>query len=70
LACDNASWDMPHLHKLLNDCWPKNLHKNQYHPVYVHSDVEAELVLENDFDIHNALDDAKVMRLAMQGLKR
>jgi hypothetical protein len=70
LACDNASWDMPHLHKLLSDFWPKNLHKNQYHPVFVPSHVEEELVIENDFDIHNALDDAKVMRLAMQGLKR
>lgn len=70
LACDNASWDMPHLHRLLSDCWPENLHKNQYHPVFMPSHVEEELVLENNFDIHNALDDAKVMRLAMQGLKR
>lgn len=64
LACDNPGWDLPHLRRLLGDLWPDNLHKNQYHPVYVPSEVEEELVMENDFDIHNALDDAMIMMLS------
>lgn len=62
LACDNVSWDMPHIRSLLSDCWPENLHKNQYHPVYVPDHIEEDLVLEFDYDIHNALDDAMVMK--------
>jgi len=64
LGCDNPSWDMPHIHRLLEILWPANLHKNQYHPVYVPSEVEEALVLEFDYDIHNALDDAMVMKKA------
>lgn len=64
LACDNPGWDMPHLRNLLNDCWPENLHKNQYHPVYVPSHIQEDLVLEFNYDIHNALDDALVMKKA------
>jgi hypothetical protein len=62
LACDNPGWDIPHLKKLLEPCWPENLHRNQYHPVYVPSHIEEDLVLEFDYDIHNALDDALVMK--------
>jgi hypothetical protein len=67
LACDNPGWDMPHIKGLLEVCWPENLHKNQYYPVYVTSDVQEKLVTEHDFDIHNALDDAMIMRLATLG---
>ena len=62
LACDNPGWDMPHLRKLLEPCWPENLHKNQYHPVYVPAHIEEDIVLENDYWIHNALHDALVMK--------
>ncbi len=62
LACDNPGWDMPHLRKLLEPCWPENLHKNQYHPVYVPAHIEEDIVLENDFWVHNALHDAMVMK--------
>jgi len=62
LACDNPGWDMPHLRSLLRDCWPENLHKNQYHPVYVPSHIQEDLVLEFDYDIHNALHDALIMK--------
>lgn len=64
LACDNPGWDMPHLRKLLEPCWPENLHKNQYHPVYVPAHIEEDIVLENDFWVHNALHDAMVMKKA------
>ena len=64
LACDNPGWDVPHLRRLLEDCWPENLHKNQYHPIYVNSEVQESLVLKYNYDIHNALDDALVMKKA------
>ena len=64
LACDNPGWDIPHLKKLLESCWPENLHKNQYHPVYVPAHIEEDIVLENDYWIHNALHDALVMKKA------
>ena len=64
LACDNPGWDIPHLRRLLEDCWPENLHKNQYFPVYVNSKVAERLVLKYNYDIHNALDDALVLKKA------
>ena len=64
LGCDNPGWDTPHLHRLLDPLWPANLHKNQYQPIYVPAEVEEALVLEFDYDIHNALDDAMVMKKA------
>lgn len=67
LGCDNPGWDMPHIHRLLDECWPENLHKNQYHPVYVTGDQESHLVAEFGYDIHNALDDAMIMKKAMLG---
>lgn len=62
LACDNPGWDIPHLRKLLEPCWPDNLHRSQYYPVYVPSHIEEDIVLENDYNIHNALHDALVMK--------
>jgi len=67
LGCDNPSWDMPHIHRLLEILWPANLHKNQYHPVYVPTDVEEALVFKFNYDIHNALDDALVMKKGTLG---
>lgn len=64
LGCDNPGWDTPHLHRLLDPLWPANLHRNQYLPVYVPAHIEEDLVLENNYDIHNALDDAMVMKKA------
>lgn len=64
LACDNPGWDVPHLRRLLEDCWPENLHKNQYFPIYISSEVEEALVLKYNYDIHNALDDALMMKKA------
>lgn len=67
LACDNPDWDKPHLHNLLDPYWPENLHKHQYHPVYVSGQIEEKLVTEFNYHVHNALDDALVMKKATVG---
>ena len=66
IACDNISWDLPHLRRLLDKTtvWPANLIKDDYYKFIIMDDVSERIVLENDFDIHNALDDAMVMMLA------
>lgn len=64
LACDNPDWDIPHLKRLLEPCWPENLHRNQYFPVYVPSQIQEDIVLQHDYNIHNALHDALVMKKA------
>lgn len=63
LACDNVSWDLPHLKRLLNKTtvWPENLIKDDYFKFMILDDDATQIVLEYDFDIHNALDDAMVM---------
>lgn len=62
LACDDPEWDIPHLKRLLEHCWPENLHKNRYHQIYVPSHIKEDIVLENNYSIHNALHDALVMK--------
>lgn len=66
LACDNVSWDFPHLKRLieLTEVWPANLKRDEYFRFRIMDDVAERIVLENNFDIHNALDDAKAMMLA------
>lgn len=61
IASDAPSWDLPHLVRVIGDCWPENLLRDQIYPVRVPDDVEAEIVAEFGYDIHNALDDARVM---------
>ena len=63
VASDNPSWDMPYLRKLLEPVWPENL---QTFPlrISISDPVKEDIILENDFDINNALDDARVMMLA------
>ena len=63
LACDNPSWDVPYLKKLLTDCWPKNLTLDMIFPVALMDVMKDDIVVSLDLDIHNALDDAKVMRV-------
>ena len=63
LACDNPGWDVPYLASLLKDCPPPNLDMNSIFPVYVPAPMQEDIVISMDFDIHNALDDAKVMRI-------
>lgn len=69
LGMDNPSWDKPHLLRLLESLWPANLDRYEYYPVYVPADVEEKLVLEFNYAIHNALDDAMVMKKATGLLK-
>lgn len=67
IASDNPRWDMPHLTKMLDSQWPENLEKNLIVPVHVSSEQELDLVTKYDYDIHNALDDAMVMKKATLG---
>lgn len=71
LACDNVSWDRPHLVKLLTmtGLWPANLDKSDYYRFTIMNDDAEAIVIENDFDIHNALDDALAMQIAYRNGK-
>jgi len=66
LACDNVSWDRPHLVSLIEKTglWPGNLSKDDYCKFIVMKDDAQSIVEEHNFDIHNALDDAKAMAIA------
>lgn len=67
LACDNYSWDVPHLVRLLNKAvvWPSNLINDGviFRFALMEYD-EAPIVEEFSFKAHNALDDAMVMSIA------
>jgi len=67
IASDAPGWDIPHLNKLLQPLWPANLEKGITFPIRVPADIEKALVLKFDYDIHNALDDAFVMKKATLG---
>lgn len=66
LACDNPFWDIPHLNRLLEltEIWPHNLERQNYVRFQITKDVAEKIVLENNLNIHNALDDAMGMMLA------
>lgn len=68
LGLDNVSWDFPHLKRLIEmtSLWPANLERKDYFKFVVMNDDAHQIVLEHDFDIHNALDDAKAMAIAYQ----
>jgi len=61
IASDNPSWDIPYLNKLLAYSWPVNL-ETSYYPIWVPEDDKEQIILEGNLDIHNALDDAIVMK--------
>ena len=67
IASDAPGWDLPHLNGLLKDCVPLNLETDMIYPVRVPPDLEEKLVLKHGYDIHNALDDAFVMKKATLG---
>ncbi len=67
IASDAPSWDLPFLISLLQTAWPENLERDMIFPISVPQDVEEMIVMEFDFDIHNALDDALVMKKAILG---
>lgn len=70
LASDAPSWDVPFLNRLLKDCFPSNLSRTIIFTVYVQPAMHDDIVIANDFDIHNALDDAKVMRIGTLNQER
>ena len=62
IASDNPSWDLPYLEKLLEPLWPANLNHSTIFPVHLSTAVKDEIVITYNYDIHNALDDALVMK--------
>lgn len=70
LACDNPSWDVPFLNRLLSDCYPNNLNKEMIAPVFLPDNIVHAVIREHSLQIHNALDDAKIMQLGMQLLSQ
>jgi hypothetical protein len=67
IASDAPTWDLPFLFKLLEPLWPDNLTKAEIFPVSISSNVEKEWVSKLGLDIHNALDDALVMKKGTLG---
>ena len=64
IVSDNPGWDMPYLTALLNSgAWPANLLTYPI-SIAISKSVKEDIILENDLDIHNALDDAMVMMIA------
>lgn len=70
IVTDAPAWDMPHLQRLLEPVWPENLDKNRIELISVPSAMEEAIVIEQGFDVHNALDDAMVMMLADRRLQQ
>lgn len=66
IACDNISWDLPHLKRLLHKTglWPENLDEHDRFKFMIMEDDAEFITIENEFDVHNALDDAKAMQIA------
>jgi hypothetical protein len=64
IACDSPAWDLPHLKMLLEPIWPENLEQDMVHLVRIPDALEQSIFLELEYDVHNALDDAQVMRIA------
>jgi len=67
LCSDAPSWDFPLLLPLLQPLWPANLDKDKSILVRVSDEIEKELVSRFNYDVHNALDDAMVMKKATLG---
>lgn len=66
ICSDAPSWDIPHINRLLEPLYPENLEKVCI-PIRVPFDAEQNLLIKFDYDVHNALDDALVMKKAILG---
>ena len=64
IANDAPSWDIPFLNKIIDVYPPANLERKQIQIINIPSHIAEDIVLENGYDIHNALDDAMVMMKA------
>jgi hypothetical protein len=67
ICSDAPSWDMPLFMPLLQPCIPENFDMDNGILVRVPHDVEQDLILKFDYDVHNALDDALVMKKGTLG---
>lgn len=67
VASDAPSWDLPFLFKLLEPLWPDNLAKGEIFLVSVPINVAHAWVSKLGLNIHNALDDALVMKKGTVG---
>lgn len=66
LCTDAPSWDFPLVAPLLEPCWPENLSKEGT-LIRVPFNVEQDLIVKFNYDVHNALDDALVMKKGTLG---
>ena len=67
LCTDAPTWDFPLLLPLLQPCIPENLLLDTSMLVRVPFHIEQELILKFNYDAHNALDDALVMKKGTLG---
>lgn len=67
ICTDAPTWDLPLFLPLLQPVIPVNLNITECQLVRVPFDVEQKLILKFDFDVHNALDDAIVMKKGTLG---
>lgn len=67
ICTDAPSWDMPLFLPLLQPCIPENINITENILVRLPFNIIQDLVIKFDYDIHNALDDAKVMKKGILG---
>ena len=66
IGSDAPSWDIPLLRPMLGPVWPANL-KDEIFLVHIPKDVEEAFVTKFNYNVHNALDDALVMKKGTLG---
>jgi len=66
IGTDAPSWDIPLFRPLLEPVIPANL-QDEIFMVSVSSDVEKDILIKFNYDVHNALDDALVMKKGTLG---
>lgn len=67
ICTDAPSWDLPLFMPLLKPCVPENFNLEESMLVRVPHTVSAQLVRRFNYNVHNALDDALVMKKAILG---
>lgn len=67
ICTDAPTWDLPLFLPLLRPIIPENLNITESMLIRVPHNVETDLVIKFDYDVHNALDDALVMKKATMG---
>lgn len=67
LCSDAPSWDIPLIRPLLLPIWPDNLDKENTILTRISADVKKSLITRYNYVVHNALDDALVMKKGTLG---